>query len=291
MKSYHAWVALTVAVLVAGAALFYYLQYLHIPAFVGVMRYLGIAISAAVGIAVIYALAKSIALYGRGNPYIDGGPIAKIFALIAAAVLVVFLLGTAGINVTGVLVGAGFLGIVVGIASQATLGNLFAGIMLMVSRPFKKGDMITFSTWQFGIMPPSWQHDYVVPGHYGEIVETGLMYTQVKRQDGVPIYVPNNIIAQALIMGHSHSNNHAVSVKIELPIGKDIDVFRSLFMKNFEGRGAAMTKVARYVKVEPTYIGASSYGVEIRTDHVVPEDVAGIEGRMRKAALKAVGKL
>ena len=291
MKSYYAWIAVTVAALALGIAVFYYVQFLHIPAFANVLRYFGMAMSAIVGIIAIYSLAMAIVVYGKDNPYIDGGPIAKIFALIAAVVLVIFLLGSAGINVTGVLVGAGFLGIVIGIASQATLGNLFAGIMLMVARPFKKGDMITFSTWQFGIMPPSWQHDYVVPGHYGEIVETGLMYTQVKRPDGAPIFVPNNIIAQALIIGHSHSHSHTVSVKLELPLGKDLDEFRNVFMKKFEGRSAAMAKMARHIRVEPTYIGVSSYGVEIRTDHAAPEEAAEIEGRIREAALKAVGKL
>lgn len=43
-------------------------------------------------------------------------------------------------NVGGLLVGAGFLGIVVGMAARQTLGAILAGFVLMFSRPFEVGD-------------------------------------------------------------------------------------------------------------------------------------------------------
>ena len=46
------------------------------------------------------------------------------------------------VNVGGILVGAGFLGIVVGMAARQTLGALLAGFVLMFSRPFEIGDWI-----------------------------------------------------------------------------------------------------------------------------------------------------
>ena len=50
-----------------------------------------------------------------------------------------------GYDLTVLLVGAGFLGIVVGLAAQSTLANFFAGMQLLVERPFKVGDTIMLS--------------------------------------------------------------------------------------------------------------------------------------------------
>jgi len=49
-------------------------------------------------------------------------------------------------NVGGLLVGAGFLGIVVGMAARQTLGAILAGFVLMFSRPFEVGDWVEIGT-------------------------------------------------------------------------------------------------------------------------------------------------
>jgi Small-conductance mechanosensitive channel len=44
------------------------------------------------------------------------------------------------------LAAGGFAGLVLGLASQDVLSNIFGGIMLLISRPYKIGDRITLST-------------------------------------------------------------------------------------------------------------------------------------------------
>ncbi len=61
-----------------------------------------------------------------------------VFLVIAA--LVVFPLW--GINVTSVLLGAGVVGLVLGLALQDTLSNVFSGMSLLVEAPFKTGDLV-----------------------------------------------------------------------------------------------------------------------------------------------------
>jgi len=60
-----------------------------------------------------------------------------ILALVVAGGLTVW-----GVDLSGLLVGAGFLGIVVGLAARQTLGSLIAGFVLMFSRPFTIGDWV-----------------------------------------------------------------------------------------------------------------------------------------------------
>jgi len=54
-------------------------------------------------------------------------------------------LGAAGFDITGLLAVTSIAGIILGLASQETLGNIFAGIALQLDRPFRYGDYIKFA--------------------------------------------------------------------------------------------------------------------------------------------------
>jgi len=72
---------------------------------------------------------------------------------------------------------AGFLalagGTIIGFAAMNTIGNAIAGIIVMVSRPFKIGDRILFK------------------GQFADVVAIDLIYTRMKTLDNVMISVPN----------------------------------------------------------------------------------------------------
>lgn len=59
----------------------------------------------------------------------------NLFQVLAAIVIVVFVFAAFGFNLTAALIGAGFLGIVLGLAAQQVLGNIFAGLSMLVSKP------------------------------------------------------------------------------------------------------------------------------------------------------------
>ena len=68
----------------------------------------------------------------------------RIFTYSVYAIAILSTLSIFGLTgpVQGLLVGAGFAGIVIGFAAQDTLSNLFGGITLQLDRPFKVGDWI-----------------------------------------------------------------------------------------------------------------------------------------------------
>lgn len=75
---------------------------------------------------------------------------------------------------------AGFLalagGTIIGFAAMNTIGNAIAGIIVMVSRPFRIGDRILFN------------------GQFADVVAIDLIYTRMKTLDNVLISVPNQIL-------------------------------------------------------------------------------------------------
>ena len=111
----------------------------------------------------IKILNMAVLSYGRNKKRVDEKSLVKVISLFGYVIIILLLMTLVHINITGILVGAGFFGIVVGLASQSTLGNLFAGVAMMAAKPFANGDRITFSTWQYGMLPPSHAHSAIMP--------------------------------------------------------------------------------------------------------------------------------
>ncbi len=241
------------------------------------------AITIVFGYLATWLFAGSILDYGRRRPRMDEKPLSKITALIGYIVILFLVLSLFHVNLTGLLIGAGFLGIVIGLAAQSTLGNLFSGVSMMAAKPFANGDRVTFSTWQYGMLPPSYTHRAILPGYSGTIDEIGLIYTRMRLDDGTVIYVPNGIMNQAVIMNYAVSDVIEINVRVELPQSVEFGAFRRRLLVEI-GRhkrlGAAM-------KGRPdiliTDINISNYGVDIKARSTV-ENERYIKAELSKVA-------
>ena len=145
--------------------------------------------------------------------------IGYIIAFIGFFVVVKVSIGTA-------LAAGGFAGLVLGLASQDVLSNIFGGIMLVFSRPYKVGDRITISTWQYGLIAPTYppkffSNDFLIPGYTGIVIDISLLYTTIYTDEQVPVKIPNSIMIQAAIFIHNKEEKRRVRTKYE--ISKEID--------------------------------------------------------------------
>jgi small-conductance mechanosensitive channel len=92
--------------------------------------------------------------------------------------ILVTVLGLFAVKIESVLLSGAIVSVVVGLAAQQSLGNAFAGIVLLISRPFKVGDYITLRAGALG-------------GQYdGQISAISLMFTTMRTKEG-PISFPN----------------------------------------------------------------------------------------------------
>lgn len=90
------------------------------------------------------------------------------------------------VDLTGLLLGGAVTGVVIGIAAQQTLGNFFAGIVLLMVRPFSVGDRIVLRSGPLG-------------GEYeGTVTEMSLYYVHLVTDQG-PVSLPNaGVLASAV---------------------------------------------------------------------------------------------
>lgn len=163
------------------------------------------------GFIIFYALRSAI----REN---EAGTLRNLFRVIGYTSLIIFLFSLLSINVTGLLLTTGFLGIVLGLAAQSTLSNFISGIYLLSSKAFEPGDRVVIHTWQYTMQPQSYPHDKFVPGFSGRIKNIGLLYTELTNDEGVPVYMPNSIASGALILNYGRAKEDRVSLLFDMPV-------------------------------------------------------------------------
>lgn len=117
----------------------------------------------------------------------------------AYTVLFVVLLTIVGVDLAALLGGLAIGGFVVGFALKDSLGNLAAGVVLLLYRPFDVGDAVE------------------IDGYGGVVLELGISLTIVRRFDGVIVSIPNGSVLGGPIVNFTRATNRraAVTVGIE----------------------------------------------------------------------------
>jgi small-conductance mechanosensitive channel len=194
----------------------------------------------------------------------NASSVAFIVRLSGYVIAFVVFLAIIRVGVTEALAAGGFTGLVVGLASQFVLSNIFGGIVIILTRPFRVGDRITFSSWQYGLIVPSYppkffSTDYLVPGYTGVVEEINLMYTVILSDDNIPIKVPNSVMAQAAIFVHSGNEVRRVRTRYEVP--KDLDP--EVVIKRLEKELSALPIVADVPTIRVIESSQSTYVLAI----------------------------
>jgi small-conductance mechanosensitive channel len=109
-----------------------------------------------------------------------------ICMIVGYGIVLLAVLGLLRVDLANVLVGGAVTGVIVGIAAQQTLGNFFAGLVLLFARPYVPGQRVKIRSGAMG-------------GPFdGVIVGAGLMYTVIDTEEG-PISMPNSGLLAAAI--------------------------------------------------------------------------------------------
>jgi len=109
----------------------------------------------------------------------------------------------------GLLASSAVVGLIIGFASQRTLGNFVAGILIAVAQPVRLGDRVTYN------------------GEEGVVEEIGLTYTFIRTPDQARIVVPNEKLASDTIRNASIRSEAAYAeVQVQVPLSTDLRAAR-----------------------------------------------------------------
>jgi small-conductance mechanosensitive channel len=105
----------------------------------------------------------------------------------------------------GLLASSAILGLIIGFASQRTLGNFVAGLMIAMTQPLRLGDWIE------------------VAGVAGSVEEIGLMYTFIRTDDNARLVIPNEKLASDTILNSTiRSAAKYAEVTVQVPASSDL---------------------------------------------------------------------
>jgi small-conductance mechanosensitive channel len=106
----------------------------------------------------------------------------------------------------GLLASTAILGVIIGLASQQTLGNFIAGLLIATTQPVRIGDRVSYA------------------GETGVVEEIGLTYTFIRTVDRRRLVVPNSKLASDPIVNASiRSRETFAEVSVPVPLAADLD--------------------------------------------------------------------
>jgi small-conductance mechanosensitive channel len=129
-----------------------------------------------------------------------GATIRIFLNLLIAVAAVLALARLAGVSIESIFLGSAFAGIVLGLAAQTVLSNVFAGLLLVIASPFHPGDRVSIISSSYGAFAPSYPHEMAYPSYSGTVEDVELLYTILRLDAGGVAKVPNSVVLAALVL-------------------------------------------------------------------------------------------
>jgi small-conductance mechanosensitive channel len=160
----------------------------HGPALrVKVIAWVGAAVFVVAGVVATRLIAKGLGLLVSSQTIPAAGAAVRLLASATGYIIVLFAaLGVLDVSIEHLIVGGAVTGVVLGIAAQQSLGNVFSGIVLLLARPFSVGDHIRIRSGALGGI-----FDGVVLG-------VSLTYVTIQSEGG-PLKIPNSTLLAAAV--------------------------------------------------------------------------------------------
>jgi MscS family membrane protein len=132
--------------------------------------------------------------------------LSKVVGVFFAVIGLVAVLHHFGQNVSSLVAALGIGGIAISLAAKETLGNMFAGFLILVDRPFRPGDRIKLAS-----------------GELGDVVDVGTRATRVKLIDQNMLIVPNSELVNSRVINYNFPT-HSTRGTLEIGVAYGTDV-------------------------------------------------------------------
>lgn len=170
----------------------------------------------------------------------------KIVGIVVWVICVLLGVDFLGVDLTAFTVFTGAFGLALGFGLQKTFGNLLAGIILLMDRSIKPGDVIA-----------------VGGGVVGEVKKIGLRAVSVTTRDKIEYLIPNENLMVNQVENWSYSSR---DVRLKIPVGidygTDIELAERLMLEAARGTPRVLEQPGPTVWV--TAFGESSIQLELQ---------------------------
>ena len=145
--------------------------------------------------------------------------------------LVISVLSTLGIEMTSFIAILGAAGLAVGMALSGTLQNFAGGVMILIFKPFKVGDVIE------------------AQGYIGSVSEIQIFNTIMKTPDNKTIIIPNGGLSTSSMTNYSTEAKRRVDFTFGIGYGDSIEQAKEVLQGIFAADARILTETAPFVEV------------------------------------------
>ncbi len=131
--------------------------------------------------------------------------------------LLVTVAGMLGIQTTSFVAVLGAAGLAVGLALQGSLANFAGGVLVLVFKPFKVGDLIESG------------------GQFGEVKEIQIFNTVLLTPENKTVILPNGAVSNGTIVNFSRHGNLRVDITVAVAPDNDLNKARQVIQNVFAG--------------------------------------------------------
>lgn len=138
--------------------------------------------------------------------------IRSIITVILKVLLLISVAGMVGIQTTSFIAIIGAAGLAVGLALQGTLANFAGGVLILMFKPYKVGDVIE------------------AQGKTGAVKEIQIFNTVLNTPKGETIILPNGAVSNGTIVNFTHLGKALVEITVDLAGKTNLEDLRKLIL-------------------------------------------------------------
>lgn len=155
----------------------------------------------------------------------------SLIGTLLRVLLVITVLSTLGIEMTSFIAILGAAGLAVGMALSGTLQNFAGGVMILIFKPFKVGDVID------------------AQGYVGSVKEIQIFNTILKTPDNKTIIIPNGGLSNSSMVNFSTEENRRVDWTIGIAYGDDVEKAKEVIQKLCDADNRILKDPAVFIAV------------------------------------------
>jgi small conductance mechanosensitive channel len=169
---------------------------------------------------------------------------ASLISMVLKIVVVITAITQLGIEMTSFITLLGAAGLAIGMAFSGTLSNFAGGIMILVLKPFKVGDII------------------LTQGERGMVKEIQIFNTYMHTMDNKVIILPNGQVANGNIINFTKANIRRVDWLFSISYGDDFELTKTIIKELLEKDKRILTDPEYFIGIK--LLNSSSVDIEVQ---------------------------
>ena len=156
----------------------------------------------------------------------------SLISVLLKVMLVLSVAGMVGIETTSFIALIGMAGLAIGMALQGTLGHFASGVMILIFKPYKVGDLVDLQ------------------GQLGNVDEIQVFNTIITTLDNKKVIIPNGIATSGIMTNLSTNEYLRVDLNVAMPYEEDFDKVKNIILEAINNTPKVMKDPAPVVEIE-----------------------------------------